>query len=240
VPLRSKKVLEVGSGFGTNLAEWIMRFGIDGYGVEPGHVGFDSAVHASRLLFEANGLDPNRITNASGEALPFDDESFDVVYSANVLEHTDEPERVVGESLRVLRRGGIFHMEMPNFLSYFEGHYMILQPPLLWKWMLPLWVRLFGRDPAFARTLNTQINPNWCRSVARSMGRNYDVTMLSLGEDVFVDRLSRPFDFETAIVANKLARVMSAVRMLNVRNWIGRSIVGLRGHYPIYFTMRKN
>jgi ubiquinone/menaquinone biosynthesis C-methylase UbiE len=103
-------------------------------------------------LFEANGLDPARITNASGEALPFGDESFDVVYSANVLEHTDNPELVVGESLRVLRRGGLFHMEMPNFLSYFEGHYMIVQPPLVWKWMLPVWVRLFGRDPEFART----------------------------------------------------------------------------------------
>jgi hypothetical protein len=101
-------------------------------------------------------------------------------------------------------------------------------------------VRLFGRDPGFARTLNTQINPNWCRSVARRMRRSYDVTLLSLGEDVFVDRLSRNFDFETAIVAGRLGRVMSAVRVLNVGNWIGRSIVRLRGHYPIYFTMRKN
>jgi len=240
VPLHAKKVLEVGSGFGTNLAEWIKRFDIDGYGIEPGTVGFDSAVHASRRLFEANGLDPDRITNASGEALPFDDESFDVVYSANVLEHTDNPELVVGESLRVLRRGGVFHMEMPNFLSYFEGHYMIVPPPLVWQWMLPVWVRLFGRDPEFARTLNTQINPNWCRSVAGRMRRHYDVTVLSLGEDVFVDRLSRRFEFETAIVASRLGRVMSAVRMLNVANWIGRSIVLLRGHYPIYFTMRKN
>jgi ubiquinone/menaquinone biosynthesis C-methylase UbiE len=240
VALPSRKVLEVGSGFGTNLAEWIKRFGIDGYGVEPGHVGFDSSFHASRLLFTANGLDPARITNASGEAMPFEDDSFDIVYSANVLEYTDDPERVVFESLRVLRSGGIFHMEMPNFLSYFEGHYMVVQPPLAWRWILPVWVRLFGRDPAFARTLNTQINPNWCRAVAGRVQRQYDVTLLSLGEEVFLDRLSRPFDFETAIVASSLGRVLSAVRVLNARNWIGRSIVRLRGHYPIYFTMRKN
>ena len=77
VPLHSKRLLEVGSGFGTNLAEWIKRFAIDGYGVEPGGVGFDSGVHASRLLFAANGLDPKRITDAAAEALPFADESFD-------------------------------------------------------------------------------------------------------------------------------------------------------------------
>jgi SAM-dependent methyltransferase len=240
VSLRDKKVLEVGSGFGTTLAEWIKRFDIDGYGVEPGDVGFDSGVHASRLLFEANGLDPGRITNATGEALPYADESFDVVYSANVLEHTNNPELVVHESLRVLRRGGILHMELPNFLSYYEGHYLILQPPLVWRWMLPAWVRLRGRDPEFARTLKTQINPNWCRSVARRMQRSYDVTLLSLGEDLFLDRLSRDFKFDTASTGSRLGAVVSAVQMLNVGNWIGRSIVMLRGHYPIYFTMRKN
>jgi ubiquinone/menaquinone biosynthesis C-methylase UbiE len=240
VPLRGKTLLEIGSGYGTNLAEWIKRFGIDGHGVEPGNVGFDSGIRASRLLFEANGLDPDRIKNASGEALPFGDESFDIVYSANVLEHTADPERVVAEALRVLKPGGIFHMEMPNFLSYFEGHYMVVQPPLLWKWMLPAWVRLFGRDPAFARTLNTEVNPNWCLAVAKRLQGTYDLTVLSLGEEAFVDRLSRRFDFETAITAGQLGRIMSAVRVINVRNWIGHSIVALRGHYPIYFTMRKN
>jgi SAM-dependent methyltransferase len=239
VPLQSKKLLEVGSGFGTNLAEWIKRFSIDGYGVEPGGVGFDSGVHASRVLFSANGLDPGRITNAGAESLPFPDESFDIVYSTNVLEHTDDPLRVVAESLRVLRRGGIFHMEMPNFLSYFEGHYMILQPPIVWKWMLPAWVRLRGRDPAFARTLHTEINPNWCRSIPRRV-RSHDVSVLSLGEEVFLDRLSARFEFETTVVAGKLGVVIAAVRALNAGNWIGRSIVALRGHYPIYFTMRKN
>ena len=98
IGLRSRRVLEVGSGFGTNLVAWSKRWAIDGYGVEPGSVGFDSAVHASRLLLEANGLDPNRIINARGEELPFDDESFDVVYSANVLEHTQDPERVISEA----------------------------------------------------------------------------------------------------------------------------------------------
>jgi SAM-dependent methyltransferase len=240
VSLRSKKVLEIGSGFGTNLAAWITRFGVDGYGVEPGAGGFDSAVHASRLLFSANGLDPDRVRNAGAEAVPFDDESFDIVYSTNVLEHTDDPERVIAESLRVLRRGGIFHMEMPNFLSYFEGHYMIIQPPLVWKWMLPAWVRLRGRDPAYARSLKTEINPNWCRSMVRTMRARYDVTLVSLGEEVFLERLSRPFDFETAVVAGRLGGVIAAMRMLNARNWIGHAIVGLRGHYPIYFTMRKN
>ena len=36
-------------------------------------LGFDSTVHGSRRLFAANGLDPDWLVNAGGEALPFDD-----------------------------------------------------------------------------------------------------------------------------------------------------------------------
>lgn len=239
VPLRSKKVLEIGSGFGTNLIAWTKGWSIDGYGVEPGSEGFDSGLRASRLLLAANGLDPSRIVNAGGEQLPFGDESFDVVYSSNVLEHTEDPERVVREALRVLRRGGILHMEMPNFLSYFEGHYMMLQPPILARWMLPAWVRLCGRDPAFARTLNTWINPVWCKAVAARAGAPNDVTVLSLGDDVFLDRLSRAFTFETKAVSGKLGPLLAVLRVLNLGNWIGHLIVALRGYYPIYLTIRK-
>jgi SAM-dependent methyltransferase len=240
VPLQSKKLLEVGSGFGTNLAMWLKQFAIDGYGVEPGSSGFDSGFRASRLLFEANGLDPDRITDAVGESLPYEDASFDVVYSSNVLEHTDDPERVLSESFRVLRHGGVLHMEMPNFLSYFEGHYMVIQPPIVWKWVLPIWVRLLGRDPAFARTLNTQINPRWCRAVTKRLQSSYDITVLSLGADIFLERVSSDFAFETAAVAGRLGGVIAAMRRLNAGNRIGRAIVAVRGYYPIYLTVRKH
>src|SRR5207249_2757678 len=135
---------------------------------------------------------------------------------------------------------GIFHMEIPNFLSYFEGHYLVVQPPIVWKWVLPAWICLIGRDPAFARTLNTYINPNWCRYIARRMAKRYDITLVSIGEEVFLDRLAKDFTFETRAVSGKLAVMISVIRALNVRNWIGHAIVGMRGYYPIYFTMRKN
>ena len=121
--LNHKKILEIGSGFGTNLAVWIKCYQVDGYGAEPDGVRFGSSFSSSRELFVANGIDPARIYPAKGENLPFEDSSFEIVYSANVLEHTDNPERVLEEAVRVLRPGGLLHFEMPNFLSYFEGHY---------------------------------------------------------------------------------------------------------------------
>jgi len=236
----SKKLLEVGSGFGTNLASWIKRFNVDAYGVEPGGEGFNQGYIASRKLLAANGIDPGRVVSSPGESLPFPDESFDIVYSANVLEHTVDPERVLSESLRVLRSGGLLHMEMPNYLSYFEGHYMVIQPPIFWKPMLAWWVRLvFGRDPTFAKTLQTKINPFWCRRTLKKLAQTHPLELISLGEDLFLERLSQAFTFETQMVASRLQGTISAVKKMNRGNWMGRLIVALQGYYPIYLTVRK-
>jgi len=238
--LESKKLLEVGSGFGTNLAVWIRHFNVDAYGVEPGGAGFNHAFIASQKLLSANGINPDRVINSAGESLPFADESFDVIYSANVLEHTSDPARVLQESLRVLRSGGLLHMEMPNYLSYFEGHYLVVQPPILWKPMLAWWVSfVFRRDPAFARTLQTRINPIWCRRIIGKLGRTYRLELLSLGEELFLDRLSQGFTFDTQAAAGKLQKTISALKKINLGNWIGHLLVACQGHFPIYLTVRK-
>lgn len=237
--MRGKKVLEIGSGFGTNLAVWIKSYAVDGYGTEPDGVGFGSSFAASRELFAANELDPERIIGVKGETLPFADASFDIVYSSNVLEHTEDPVKVLEEAVRVLRPGGILHFEMPNFLSYFEGHYMVPQPPILWRSLLPLWVRLLGRDPAFARTMRTEINPVWCRRTVSQVNKKYSVRLLSLGDDIFLDRLAQPFQFEMKRTAGKLQSIIAVMQRCNVGNWMGHMIVAAQGYYPIYLTLRR-
>jgi SAM-dependent methyltransferase len=239
-PLSNRKLLEIGSGFGTNLATWIKSYKVDGYGTEPDGVGFGTSFSASRELFVANGINPERIIPAKGEILPFADASFEIVYSANVLEHTEDPLKVLEEAVRVLRPGGILHFEMPNFLSYFEGHYMVPQPPILWRSLLPQWLRLLGRDPSFARTMRTEINPLWCRRAVKLVGRKYPLELLSLGDDIFLARLAKPFQFETQATAGRLQTIIAAAQHLNVGNWIGHILVAAQGYYPIYLTARRH
>lgn len=50
----------------------------------------------------------------SVEALPFADETFDVVLSTQVLEHVPEPERALAEAVRVLKRGGRIILTVPG------------------------------------------------------------------------------------------------------------------------------
>jgi SAM-dependent methyltransferase len=238
VALQGKKVLEIGSGFGTNLAVWIKEFAIDGYGVEPASLGFEMSFQTAKILFEENGLDSSRIIDAQGERLPFGDGTFDIVYSANVLEHTTDPLQVLREATRVVKQGGIIHMEVPNYLSYFEGHYMIPMPPMYSNRLLGMWVRLFGRDPSFVRTLKL-INPVWCKRAVKSINAMYPVRLVTLGQEIFLEKLAKPFDFETKVVAGKLDRIVHGLQAINAGNWIGRLIVAAQGYYPIYLTIQR-
>jgi SAM-dependent methyltransferase len=74
-------------------------------------------------------LDPRVVSNpflhegkvGSGEEIPYADNTFDVVFSDNVLEHLDDPKSVFVEITRVLKPGGVFFFKTPN-----RAHYMPL------------------------------------------------------------------------------------------------------------------
>ena len=54
----------------------------------------------------------------SAESIPWPDATFDLVFSANVLEHLENPRAVFNEVLRVLKPGGAFLIKTPNRLHY--------------------------------------------------------------------------------------------------------------------------
>ena len=52
---------------------------------------------------------------ASGMALPFADETFDIVICSEVLEHIEAYQSMLQEIDRVLVKGGVFAMSVPRF-----------------------------------------------------------------------------------------------------------------------------
>lgn len=52
-----------------------------------------------------------------GEKLPYKDESFDIVGSFTVFEHTENPELFLEEKIRVLKSGGYLILGCPNFAT---------------------------------------------------------------------------------------------------------------------------
>jgi ubiquinone/menaquinone biosynthesis C-methylase UbiE len=95
-----RDVLEIGGGMGTDLAQFA------GHGANVTDLDLSAGhLQLAEENFRLRGL-RGRFIHHDAETLPFDDGSFDLVYSNGVLHHTPNTVAVVGEIRRVLRRGG--------------------------------------------------------------------------------------------------------------------------------------
>ena len=110
---QGKSALEVGCGGGI-LCEEIARMGLDVTGIDPS---------AHSLQIAANHAKASRLCISydigAGEALPYQDNSYDIVFCCDVLEHVRDVPTVLSEIFRVLKPGGIFCYDTLNrtFLS---------------------------------------------------------------------------------------------------------------------------
>ena len=96
----SGRVLEVGSGTGTNLPYY-------GPGVESLTVTEPEPAMLRRLEQRVREQAPKaKVVRAPAEQLPFEDNAFDVAVSTLVLCGVDDQARALGELRRVLRPGG--------------------------------------------------------------------------------------------------------------------------------------
>jgi SAM-dependent methyltransferase len=58
----------------------------------------------------------------NGSDLPYEDESFDLVVSGHIIEHTESPAQYLSELIRVLKSNGILYIEFPTRYHYIELH----------------------------------------------------------------------------------------------------------------------
>lgn len=101
--LAGKKVLEIGLGYGT-LGHLLASKGCRYYGLDIA----PNAVAMMRYRLSLSGEDgiSERVREGSALDIPFEDGSFDYVYSIGCLHHTGNLPRAVSEIYRVLAPGG--------------------------------------------------------------------------------------------------------------------------------------
>jgi SAM-dependent methyltransferase len=157
--LKDKRILDTGCGYGMMLVHGRLNYVLDVYGVEPSKQEYEGRFEIAQQLLTDNGLDPSIITCGVGEKMPFADNSFDIVYSFQVLEHVHNPQRVLLESWRVLKPGGILYCNAPNYRTFWEGHYNIPWIPGIPKPLAKLYVRLLRRNPDYLEHLNFLSQP---------------------------------------------------------------------------------
>jgi ubiquinone/menaquinone biosynthesis C-methylase UbiE len=111
---RGARLLEIGCGMGTDLLQFA-RGGARCTGIDL----TPRSVEITRHRFKLYGADGNFMIS-DGERLPFRSESFDVVYSNGVLQHTPDTAGSIREVHRVLRPGGVAKIMLyhRNSLNY--------------------------------------------------------------------------------------------------------------------------
>jgi SAM-dependent methyltransferase len=108
--LRHGQILDVGCGVGM-YTKAFLRETPEVFGIEVAH---DRALEAREHT--------KSVIQGLGEQLPFADETFDVVFSHEVLEHVTDDHASVSEMARVTRPGGRIVIFVPNRLYPFETH----------------------------------------------------------------------------------------------------------------------
>ncbi|UCH83197.1 MAG: class I SAM-dependent methyltransferase, partial [Candidatus Latescibacterota bacterium] len=110
VELEGARVLEVGAGTGRD-AGAMAALGATS-------IALDYSEESLDLMRDALG---NRVEIVCGDALdlPFAPESFDVVYHQGLLEHFRTPGDLLDENVRVLKRGGVLLVDVPQRYHYY-------------------------------------------------------------------------------------------------------------------------
>lgn len=110
---RGKDVLDIacGEGYGTRLLAGVARFaaGVD--------ISSQAVAHARRT-YSASNMEFNC---GSCAAIPYPDQSFDLVVSFETIEHHDQHEQMLLEIRRVLRHTGVLLISSPDRLVYSES-----------------------------------------------------------------------------------------------------------------------
>jgi SAM-dependent methyltransferase len=128
--LAGKDVLEIGSGTGVH-ARLLADAGANVTAVDL----TPTAVELTRRRLALAGLTAD-VREADAESLPFEDGTFDFVWSWGVIHHSESTDRVIAEIARVLRPGGrlalmVYHRSSVTFWFNYVLYRGVLRGGLL-------------------------------------------------------------------------------------------------------------
>jgi len=138
-----------------------------------------------------------RFELASGEALPLDQASIDMVYMSMVLHHLPDPDKTAQECHRILRNGGLVcirntvtdEVTSYPYLNFFPSIQSIIESQLIYRQTLIEIFSAKGFDLTAHQTIWHEISQNWS-SFADKIALKADSFVARLEENEFRSGLS--------------------------------------------------
>jgi ubiquinone/menaquinone biosynthesis C-methylase UbiE len=109
-PNPNQTIVDIGCGFGANLPVLNPLGRV---------VGVDVSLDALRAIAQRPALG---LVQAEADALPFRADTFDIVALLAIIEHAEDDDRVLSESWRVARRGGLQILLTSAFMLLWSHH----------------------------------------------------------------------------------------------------------------------
>lgn len=113
--LRGKAVLDIGCGYGA-LSSLLLEQGAIVHATEADL----EKIKAAKKLIKDNNFSVLPVNN---ETLPFPDNTFDAIILFDVIEHVKDPQKMMSECYRVLKKSGILYVEFTPYYSI-TGHHL--------------------------------------------------------------------------------------------------------------------
>lgn len=168
-----------------------------------------------------------------GCTIPAEDGSVDFVVSFQVFEHVESLDALFAECVRVLGPNGYMYHRMPNYQSFYEGHYKVLWWPFLTKTSGRWYLKCLGRYTDYYESLNI-LKP----SHVRRLCRDNHIELLSDGKKQFQKMFTVAHSEK---IKNRLLRgvVVGFCRIRPLRWLVYRLLTACDMYYPMLLLARK-
>ncbi len=212
------KVLDFGCG-GGEMVKQFLDLGYAAYGCDLKQK-WRKNPSVPNEIFKTIPMDPYR--------LPYEDNTFDVVFSISVLEHAKNKRQCFEEIRRILKGGGVsIHLFPAKYYLPSEPHIFVPLANCFWprcpKWWLQLWA-LLGVRNGFQTGLPwrqvADLNHRYCQD-GLSYWKNGDYRELSL--KVF-GNFDAPMQFYLSNSGGGAARLFRELPLKPVLSWLLGSI----------------
>ncbi len=185
----AQRILDMASGCGTFVYYGLLH----GYEVE----GIDPESWKKKLIeLKAREKDypvewGSRFYQGVGEALPFENDTYDCVSSYQTLEHVQDVKKCLAEMIRVTRSGGCLHLRFPDYRSTFEGHYQLPWLPYFPRPLAKLYLKILGRPLAGLDTLQYVSLPRIKRLLKELDSEGKGLEVVDYAETLYEQALKR-------------------------------------------------